>query len=411
MSRRVLLVMPTRTYRARAFLTAARRLDLEVVVASEESSTLSQLHPERELVVHLDDPEQAADEARRLHGAGAVEAVVAVDEAGVLYAARLAEALGVAGNRPAAAAATRDKSRLRELLEAAGVPQPRWQLWRGEEAPQPADFPCVVKPLNQAASRGVIRADDTEQLLAAGARIRRMLQEGCEDEPGSQAPPGLLVERFVAGPEVAAEALLRDGQLLPLTIYDKPEPLNGPFFEETIYTLPSTLSAAQAGAVWSRLGEAVDALGLTTGPIHAEFRLGERTPKLIDLASRSIGGRCSKAIHFSSGVTLEELILLNALGEPLPPTELAEGGSGVMMLPVPVSGRLLAVVGRDEALAVPGIEGLEVTIPIGGRVVGPPEGDRYLGFLFARTDGPAEAALALRQSYSKLSIEVEPDQG
>jgi biotin carboxylase len=267
----------------------------------------------------------------------------------------------------------------------------------------------VVKPLDQAASRGVIRADDSDQLRAAGARIRRMLDEGCDDRPGSKSPRELLVERFVAGPEVAAEALLRAGHLIPLTIYDKPDPLDGPYFEETIYTLPSSLSAGRAAEVWSRLGDAVRALGLDTGPVHAEFRLGDGPPKLIDLASRSIGGRCSRAIHFRSGVTLEELILLNALGDPLPATELADGGSGVMMLPVPATGRLLSVDGQAEALAVPGIEGLEITIPNGERVNGPPEGDRYLGFLFARTvDAPA-AAQALRMAHASLRIQVGPD--
>lgn len=405
----MLLVLPTRTYRATAFLTAARRLDLEVVVASEEPSTLSRLHPGLELVVDLEHPEQALDEARTVRAAGGVQAVVAIDEAGVLYAAQLAEALGLPGNPPAAAGATRDKSQLRLRLDAARVPQPQWQLWIGEEAPRVTDFPLVVKPLDQAASRGVIRADNIDQLRAAGARIRRMLGEGCDDRPGSVSPRGLLVERFVAGPEVAAEALLRAGRLIPLTIYDKPDPLDGPYFEETIYTLPSALSPERAAEVWSRLWDAVRALGLDTGPVHAEFRLGDGPPKLIDLASRSIGGRCSRAIHFRSGVTLEELILLNALGDPLPDTELADGGSGVMMLPVPATGRLLSVDGQAEALAVPGIEGLEITVPSGERVAGPPEGDRYLGFLFARTGDAAAAAHALRLAHASLRIQVVPD--
>ncbi|MHB1527093.1 MAG: ATP-grasp domain-containing protein [Candidatus Dormibacteria bacterium] len=407
MSRAVLLVLPTRTYRAAAFLAAARRLALEVVVASEDASTLGHLHPERELVVDFLHPEEAADRVARLVGAERIQAVVAADEAGVIYAARLAEALGVGGNSPAAAAATRDKAQLRRLLAARAIPQPRWALWAAGAPPPALGFPAVVKPLDQAASRGVIRVEDELQLTHAGRRIRTMLAED-PDCPADHSQADLLVEEFIAGPEVAVEALLLDGELQPLAIYDKPEPLDGPYFEESIYTVPTGLAPDRRAQVWNQLQSAVWALGLGTGPVHAEFRLGQGQPRLIDLASRSIGGRCSTVLHFRSGATLEELILLNALGEQLPDVGLEEGGAGVMMLPVPGPGTLLAVAGRDDALAVPGIEGLEITVPIGRAIAGPPEGDRYLGFLFSRAADGEAAARVLRAAQARLRIEVAP---
>ena len=407
MSRAVLLVLPTRTYRAGPFLAAARRLDLEVVVASDDASTLGHLHPGRELVVDLAHPEAAASRLAQLPDPERIRAVLAVDEAGVLYAASLAAALGLGGNQPAAAAATRDKAELRRRLAGHRLPQPRGAP-RADGAPPPQlAFPVVVKPLDQAASRGVIRADDRPQMEQAGLRIRAMLAQDqiCTPTPGTGE---LLVEEFVAGPEVAVEALLLDGELQPLAVYDKPEPLEGPYFEETIYTVPTGLGPELTSLLWKQLQEAVWALGLDSGPVHAEFRLGQGGPRLIDLASRSIGGRCSGVLRFRSGATLEELILLNALGDPLPEVELEEGGSGVMMLPIPAAGRLLQVAGQERALEVPGVDRIEITVPIGAQIAAPPDGDRYLGFIFARgADGPA-AAEALRQAHALLRVEVQP---
>jgi biotin carboxylase len=403
----VLLVLPTGTYRAAAFLAAARRLDLEVVVASEDASTLGHLHPGHELVIDLLDPGPGLERLAGLPDRERIRAVVAADEAGVIPAATLAAALGWPGNPPAAAAATRDKAELRRRLGVRHLPQPRWEVWAAGAPPPDLGFPVVVKPLDQAASRGVIRVDDRPQLVRAGARIRAMLAADPACAPPDHEAP-LLVEEFIAGPEVAVEALLLDGELQPLAVYDKPEPLDGPYFEETIYTVPTGLQPGVSSEVWRLLQEAVWALGLETGPVHAEFRLGQGPPRLIDLASRSIGGRCSGVLRFRSGATLEELILRNALQDQLPDTELVEGGSGVMMLPIPGPGRMLGVAGQELALQVPGVDRIEITVPIGAEIIGPPEGERYLGFMFARgADGPA-AARALRQAHAHLRVEVAP---
>lgn len=410
MSRRVLLVLPTGTYRANAFLVAARRLGLEVVVASEEPSTLGPRRPGSEIVVDFDRPEESPLALSRLGPAGQVHAVVPVDETGVMVASHLAKALGLPGNPPEAARATRDKARLRALLHGATVPQPEWAVWTDGVPPRWDRYPAVVKPVDQAASRGVIRVDTPRELGPTGARVRSLLARDarCGAAVTGQ-PPSLLIESFVPGPEVAAEALTRDGVLVPLAIFDKPEPLDGPYFEETIYTTPTELTERAAARVWRTLQAAVTALGLGTGALHAEFRLGQGPPRLIDLASRPIGGRCSSVLQFKSGATLEELILRNALHDPFPDLEVQEGGFGVMMLPVPRAGRLLRVTGRNEAMALDGIRDLEITIPVGGLVEPPPDGDRYLGFMFSQgEDGPA-AAQALLVAHGLLEVEIEEE--
>lgn len=406
MLRRVLLILPTRTYRARAFLEAARRLELEVVVASEEGSTLGHLYPAQELVVDLDDPAAAAQLVAGRARGWQIDAVVPVDDGAVLAAVHIAARLGRRGSPVEAVAATRNKLLLRELLQAGRVDQMRWWLWTEGEAPGPVEFPAVVKPLDQAASRGVIRVEDGAQLLEAGSRIRRALtvDPDCGNFPEDVS---LLVEQFVAGPEVALEGLLFDGALAVLAVYDKPEPLDGPFFEETIYTVPSELPEGQLVQVGDAVQAATRAIGLTDGPIHAELRLGGGRPVVIDLASRSIGGRCSAVLHFRSGRSLEEILLLSALGEDPGDLRLEGQTRGVMMMPIPRAGTLVSIDGRDEVVGLPGVEGVEVSVPLGGRIVPLPEGDRYLGFIFAHGSDSRSVSARLRAAYRGLRILIE----
>ncbi len=402
----MLLVLPTRSYRAAAFLAAAQRLSLEVAIASEEGSTLSHLHPDQEVVIDFADPAAAVAVATELATRNPFQAVIPADEAGVLVAAHIAEQLGLRSSPLKAVAATRNKLVLRERLQEAGVSQPRWGLWIEGDSPPPVEFPAVVKPLDQAASRGVIRVEDPKQLLAAGRRVRSMLRT----DPKCATPANsvsLLVEEFVAGPEVAVDALLVAGATRLLAIYDKPDPLDGPFFEETIYTVPTALAPARQAKVLAALERVVRTLGLSEGAIHAELRLGGDQAALIDIASRSIGGRCSRVLHFRSGRSLEEILLLAALGEDPGELELESRARGVMMLPIPKSGTLRSVSGREAVLAMPGVDQVEVTVPVGGRVVSWPEGDRYLGFIFASGPDPASVAGELRLAYGKLGLLIQ----
>lgn len=404
---RVLLVLPSATYRASDFLEAADHLGAEVVVASDEQQALAEVMGTRALVLDLDSPRQAArtivDHARRWP----LDGLVAVDDQGVLPVALAAERLGLPHNAPEAVAATRDKASLRRAL-AGRVDQPAFRVvGPGDDVATLADevgWPCVLKPVSLSASRGVIRADDPAAAAAAARRIRAIVV--CEDED----PAGpLLVEEYLEGEEVALEGLLRGGKLEVLAVFDKPDPLTGPYFEETLYVTPSRKPPEVLDEVVATTRRATTAIGLSEGPIHAELRIaGDGRVRFLEVAARSIGGLCARALRFGLGVSLEELILRHALELPLDTLRREPAASGVMMLPIPRAGRLEDVRGQEAARAVAGIVGLEITAPRGQRVEPLPESDRYLGFLFARGEHPANVEESLRAASNRLEVVITP---
>lgn len=405
---RVLLILPTGTYRAADFVRAASSLRVEVVVASEHRQAMAATMEGRALVVPLRRPDAAADAIVAFAGRYPVDAVVAVDEQGVMAAALACERLGLAHNPPAAVAATRDKARLRQALAAGGVAQPEFRIAGPDDdlsrLAVEVGLPCVVKPVSLSGSRGVIRADDPASAAAAGERVRTILGSAGEDPAGP-----LLVEAFVPGAEVAVEGLLRAGELDALAVFDKPDPLDGPYFEETIYVTPSRMAPALRNAVIGIVTAGAAALGLREGPVHAEVRVGGTgaPPRLLELAARSIGGLCSRALRFGTGMSLEEVILRHALGLSLDELRREATASGVMMIPIPRSGDLVDVRGVDAARSVPGVEGLDVTLAKGRPVLALPEGDRYLGFLFARAPTPEAVEAALREAFGRLEVVID----
>jgi biotin carboxylase len=410
---RVLLLLPSGTYKAPDFLEAADRLGVEVVVASETEQTLAEAMGDRALVVDLADPEAAAAAVTDLAARRPLDAVVAVDDQGVLIAALAARELGLPANTPEAVARTRNKAAMRTALavparvgEPPAVLQPAFRvLERGDDAGAAAGeigWPVVVKPVSLSASRGVIRADDQAGVESAATRVRAIL-----DDDGHPKDEPIIVEAYVPGDEVAVEALLRGGRLEVLAIFDKPDPLTGPYFEETLYVTPSRLPTEVQAAIAGAVTGAAAALGLTEGPVHAELRIApDGRPWLLELAARTIGGLCARTLRFAAGVTLEELVLRHALGLPLDPRR-ETVAAGVMMLPIPRAGRLVAVHGQEEARAVPGITALELSIRPGGAVRPLPEGDRYLGFLFARARTPDAVEEALRTAHGHLEVDIE----
>ena len=399
---RVLLVLPTATYRASDFIDAAAQVGAEVVVGSEHRQALADGMGDRAITLSLRQPLRAADQIERLAERAPLDAVVAVDDGGTRAAAVASERLGLRGNPPDAVERARDKAAMRAAFAAAGVPQPDYRVAHpGDDVAALAwelGTPVVVKPLTLSMSRGVIRADDPDAAACAAVRVRSILADA-GDDPAAR----LLVERFVPGAEVAVEGLLRDGELEVLAVFDKPDPLDGPYFEETIYVTPSrhdTAAIERAAAV------AVRALGLREGPVHAELRLSGEEPVVLELAARSIGGLCSRSLRFGLGVSLEELILRHALGLPLDVMAREDRAAGVMMLPIPSAGTLERVGGLEEARAVPGIGGVEITVARGRAVRPLPEGDRYLGFIFAKADSPEEVEAALREAHARLEVEI-----
>jgi biotin carboxylase len=399
---RILLLLPTATYRAADFVTAAARLGVDVVVGSEHRQALAGPMGDRAVVVPLAGGDAALDAIAALHDRTPLDAVLAVDDQGVVVAATAAQRLGLRHNPPNAVAATRDKAAMRERLAAASLPQPAYRIVaHGADIASAATevgYPCVVKPVSRSASQGVIRVDDAIQAAAAGIRIRAIVGDG---------PEPLLVERFVPGAEVAVEGLLLGGRLEVLAVFDKPDPMDGPFFEETIYVTPSRQPASVLADLEATVARAAAALGLREGPVHAELRIGTAGALMIlELAARSIGGLCARALRFGAGVSLEEVIIRHALGLGLDGLARETQASGVMMLPIRSAGVLDRVSGQERALAIDGVVGVEISIASGRPVVPLPEGDRYLGFVFARGPTAQDLEDALRRAEACLEVRL-----
>lgn len=399
---RILLLLPTATYRAADFVTAAARLGVDVVVGSEHRQALAGPMGDRAVVVPLAGGDAALDAIAALHDRTPLDAVLAVDDQGVVVAATAAQRLGLRHNPPNAVAATRDKAAMRERLAAASLPQPAYRIVaHGADIASAATevgYPCVVKPVSRSASQGVIRVDDAIQAAAAGIRIRAIVGDG---------PEPLLVERFVPGAEVAVEGLLLGGRLEVLAVFDKPDPMDGPFFEETIYVAPSRQPASVLADLEATVARAAAALGLREGPVHAELRIGTAGALMIlELAARSIGGLCARALRFGAGVSLEEVIIRHALGLGLDGLARETQASGVMMLPIRSAGVLDRVSGQERALAIDGVVGVEISIASGRPVVPLPEGDRYLGFVFARGPTAQDVEDALRRAEACLEVRL-----
>jgi len=408
---RLLLLVPTTTYRTEDFVQAAAKLDVDLVVASERPNVLSERLPDNLLTLDFADPEKAAREMVAFARRHPFNAVVPVDDRTTVVAAAIANALGLPSNSVAAVSATRNKSQMRLALTKAGVPSPAYILFTLADDPalaaQKVPYPCVLKPTILAASRGVIRANNEGEFVAAFRRIEAILR-GAEVRALGAGSDQILVESFIPGKEVALEALLVKGVLHVLALFDKPDPLDGPFFEETIYVTPSRLPADTQTAIADLTAWAARALGLREGPVHAELRVNETGPWVIEIAARSIGGLCSRTLRFGTGLTLEELILRHALGIEIETLERERRPAGVMMIPIPRGGVLEEVRGLEAAKAVPGIEEITMTIHLGQEVVPLPEGSRYLGFIFGRAETPEGVEAALREAHRRLDFGIAP---
>ncbi len=409
--RRVVLLAPATSYRIADFLDAARGLGVAVTVGSDHRQTLEALSAGGTMTVDLSDRIRGVAQIIEFDRDRPIAAIVAIDEEATIVAAAASEALGLSHNSPESVAAAGNKLRMRTALRDAGLASPGFlvaALDDGHEATmRHANYPCVLKPLSLSASRGVIRADDDAEFEAAFARIAAILRPTPDARRG-ETTDHILIEDFVPGAEVAVEALLDGGRLHTLALFDKPDPLDGPFFEETIYVTPSRLAGAVQETISDTVARAAAALGLRDGPIHAELRLPPGDPVVIDIAARSIGGLCARSLRFGAGIGLEELILRHALGLPIETLERERLAAGVMMIPIPRAGILHRIGGRDDAGAVPGIEEVTMTIPVGHEVVPLPEGNRYLGFILARGETAIMVEQSLRQAHLRLDIGIDP---
>ena len=404
----VVLLLPKSGYRNDDFVAAAHKLGVEVIPASDVCHRLADTWDEAPLALRFRDAAGAAEELAAEVAAKKPLAIVGVDDLTALVAALAAEKLGLPHNPPDAVAAARSKAQSRERLRAAGLPVPHFSVCplNQDAAAQWSRFPCVAKPLTLSGSRGVIRADDRAQLEKAIIRIAALLKSPDVVQRRDPEFSRVLIEEFISGPEVALEGLLVGGRLHVLAIFDKPDPLDGPFFEETLYVTPSR--APRQDAIVRAVADGCAALGLREGPIHAELRLSPQGPRVLEIAARSIGGLCGRALRFGVGVSLEELILRHALGTLVEPPPRERRAAGVLMLPIRKRGTLEEVRGVEEAKRVPKIEDVVITAHLREELVPLPEGASYLGFAFARAGTPQEVEAALRAAGGRIEAVVTP---
>ena len=403
---RVLLVAATTGYQTRSFAAAARARGIDVILATDRCHVLEDPWRDRAVAIRFEEPETAAS----ILSGTPVDGIVAVADRPTLVAALAAQKLGIPFHPSAAVTACRDKHRMRELFAAAGLAVPRNFRVSLDSAPGEAaaraSYPCVLKPLGLSASRGVIRANDPAEFTAAFERIRRILEQPEIRQFHDELDRAIQIEEYIEGREFAVEGLMTRGQLDVLAIFDKPDPLDGPFFEETIYVTPSREAKAVQRAIVETTRQAVRALGLFHGPVHAEMRVNDAGVHMLEVAARPIGGLCARALRFHGGVNLEELVMLHASGKMPDSLVLEPPASGVMMIPVPAAGIFQSVSGVDDARATAGADDVVITAKQGQKLVPLPEGASYVGFVFSSGHDPAAVADSLRRAHAQLKFEI-----
>lgn len=400
---RIVVILPSSTYRASEFVKAGSELGVELIVASEGDPPIEM--GDRYIQIDCSDVDAAAARIVALGDISPIDGVVAADDKGVVVAAVAGQKLGLPSNDPDAARATRDKAIMRSRLESGEVPQPRWAtLGPSDDAVAVADsidYPLVVKPLTLSAGQGVIRVDRHEDLADATERARTIIRStGQSDET-------LLLESFMKGSEVAVEGLVAAGELLALAIFDKPVESIGTGFEETILITPSRHGASVQTEILRVAAQAVRSLGLTQGPVHIELMVSGDKVSVIEVAGRSIGGLCSRSLSFGlMDTSLESLILRNAIGRDKPELRRSPNASGVLMLPIPSAGTLIGFDGVDEVRDDEAVTGIEITARAGDEVAPPPEGGRYIGFVFAEGNTPEAVEMVLKRAMDTIEVKI-----
>lgn len=404
---RILFVSTASSYRNHAFIRAAQSLAMNWLLLCDTAVTAE--YASSCMVYNPNDYPALITTLKNLHLQQPFVSCMALDDSGAHRAQQIASDLGLPHNSATATEAARNKYAMRLALQTTDIPLPWFRRFVSSDdiavITATVPYPCVIKPLELNGSRGVMRADTPAQLMIAHTRLLRMLAVLYPHHTEYE----FLIESFIPGNEVALEAMMDNGVLIPLALFDKPDPLDGPFFEETIYVTPSRLPDATQGTIYEITQKAACAIGLINGPVHAELRLNSDGIYIVEIAGRSIGGLCSQTLRFGSDESLEMLIVRQASGLlAATPTRRHEAG-GVMMIPIPTSGILQQVNGVERALTVPLIESIEITSPLHQPIETLPEGESYLGFIFARGQDSASVEQALRDAHALLRIQITPD--
>jgi biotin carboxylase len=415
---RVLVLSHTTGYQLRAFNEAAEAAGVELAFATDRCHHLEDPWQDRAIPVRFFDAQASLAAILRYHEEFPIDGVIAVGDRPVVLAARVAEALGLEWHSVVGASASTDKSHARSAIAVGGLPSPAFSahsvtLVRDAPPQMTQRFPVVLKPMGLSGSRGVIRANDGPAFEAAFARICALLARPQLREARTGLDAEILVEQYIDGREYAIEAVMTHGKLRVFAIFDKPDPLTGPFFEETIYVTPSRATEEVQARIVDHVRRAAAVLKLAHGPLHAECRVTEAGDVyVLEVAARPIGGLCSRVLGFGREAepgtrhSLERVLLEHALERPIDDYRREEDAAAVMMIPIPARGLFKAVRGEEAARAVPGVTGLYITAKPDQLVEPLPEAGSYLGFIFARGASPAAAEAAVRSAHARLEFEI-----
>ncbi len=401
----LLLFTATTGYQTRMFADAARDLGIPFTLATDRCDVLDDPWRGQSLAVKFHDPIGHLDSLLEAHRHAPFTGVIALGDRTTLFASLFAERAGIPFHPPHACEAAGNKFLAKERFRAAGLLQPAYQRFLADAKPVDPPFPCVVKPLALSGSRGVIRANNASELEAALQTIRKLLNAADLQRLG-ESTRYLQCEEFLPGREFAIEGVVTNGQLRVFALFDKPDPLDGPFFEETIYVTPSREPQAVQDDILETVRRGVQSLGLCHGPIHAEVRYNFRGAYLLEIAARPIGGYCARVLRFNGEASLESVLVRHAAGEDVTPLELHPGAAGVMMIPIPKAGIYRGVSGLEEAHAVPGITEVRIAAVPGQRLKTFPEASSYAGFLFAHAPKSEQVEAALREAHSHLCFAI-----
>lgn len=414
--RRVLLLATTTGYQTRMFSDAAAALGVEIVYATDRCEHLDDPWRDGAIPVRFHEEWRSVDTVLKALESRPVSGVLVVGDRPIVMAAYLARLLGLPGHPPEAAGVARDKRLLRERLKAGGFLVPQFFAVPASVDPSAVlsrvAFPAVVKPTVLSGSRGVIRVDDALSFVTAFSRVQRLLASGDVRDLRDPEADVIQVESYIPGAEYALDGILEHGVLHALAIFDKPDPLEGPYFEESVYVTPSRADAAIQRQIEDVVARAAKAIGLHHGPVHAECRVNARGVYVLEVAARPIGGLCARALRFTKpgepAIGLEQVLLRHAIGEPVGDWTREPDASAVMMIPIPRSGVFRGVTGVDEARRVAGVDDVLVTAKPDQQLLALPEGASYMGFIFAHAPTPAAAEQAVRAAHGCLRVTIDP---
>ena len=404
--KRLLLVSHHNSYRIAPYIKAALNLGLEVTIASQGKHSLV-TEVANGLHIDFDDVNAAHKEILKENQKRPFTGILGSDDQTVELAAYAAKTLKLPHNPPRAALYSHRKDLARAQLSLTGCPVPIHCLLdlnlpvKNQMAGLP--WPCVIKPLNMSASRGVIRTNNKDEFITACERLRPIIADSQEEFEQRH----LLIEDYIDGIEIAYEGFLQNGELETITIFDKPDPLTGPYFAETIYVTPTALSDELQLSIKKVIQKACLAYGLRSGAIHAECRIdSENRIWILEVASRTIGGDCARVLD-NENFSIEELAILLAIGQPVTPY-IAEQARGVMMIPIRQKGLLKRVEGLLQASKIKHIDKIDIIIGEGHELIPLPEGNQYLGYIFASAESTEQVTAAIREAYALLKFVTAP---